>query len=119
MFLSHSFPYISKGPYLSTGSGGYGYNQGKEGAGGGIIFIFAKDNLLMADSNAEASGGSVDVDDMLSAGSAGTIFVSANTIYGYGMSNISAQGGNSSNNNGSGAGGLVKVSFDTAKNIEL
>lgn len=73
----------------------------------------------MADSNAEASGGSVDVDDMLSAGSAGTIFVSANTIYGYGMSNISAQGGNSSNNNGSGAGGLVKVSFDTAKNIDL
>ena len=61
----------------------------------------------------------MDVDDMLSAGSAGTIFISATTIYGYGWSNISAQGGNSSNNNGSGAGGLVKVSFDTAKNIEL
>lgn len=26
LFLSHSFPYINKGPYLSTGSGGYGYN---------------------------------------------------------------------------------------------
>lgn len=25
MFLAHSFPYLSKGPYLSTGSGGYGY----------------------------------------------------------------------------------------------
>jgi hypothetical protein len=27
MFLAHAFPYLSKGPYLSTGSGGYGYNQ--------------------------------------------------------------------------------------------
>ena len=42
MFLSHSFPYISKGPYLSTGSGGYGYNLGKNGAGGGIIFLLAQ-----------------------------------------------------------------------------
>lgn len=25
MFLSHSFPYLNKGPYLCTGSGGYGY----------------------------------------------------------------------------------------------
>ena len=41
MFLSHSFPYISKGPYLSTGSGGYGYAplDPRSGAGGGIIFI--------------------------------------------------------------------------------
>ena len=27
MFLAHAFPYLSKGAYLSTGSGGYGYNQ--------------------------------------------------------------------------------------------
>ena len=26
LFLSHSFPYMSKGPELNTGSGGYGYN---------------------------------------------------------------------------------------------
>lgn len=43
MFLSHSFPYISKGPYLSTGSGGYGYslNGSRAGAGGGIVFILS------------------------------------------------------------------------------
>ena len=41
-FLSHSFPYMNKGPYLSTGSGGYGYNLGESGAGGGIIFIMIK-----------------------------------------------------------------------------
>ncbi len=42
MFLSHSFPYISKGPYLATGSGGYGYmeNIGNLGAGGGIVGLF-------------------------------------------------------------------------------
>lgn len=44
MFLSHSFPYLSKGPYLSTGSGGYGYREdlSNQGAGGGVIFIFVK-----------------------------------------------------------------------------
>ena len=43
MFLSHSFPYLNKGPFLSTGSGGYGYREGlgKGGAGGGIIFLFS------------------------------------------------------------------------------
>lgn len=43
MFLSHSFPYISKGPYLATGSGGYGYmeNIGNLGAGGGIVGLFS------------------------------------------------------------------------------
>jgi hypothetical protein len=28
MFLSHSFPYLNKGPFLATGSGGYGYREG-------------------------------------------------------------------------------------------
>jgi hypothetical protein len=27
MFLTHGFPYMNKGPTLSTGSGGYGYNN--------------------------------------------------------------------------------------------
>ena len=42
MFLSHSFPYLGRGPNISTGSGGYGYieDQENQGAGGGIIFIF-------------------------------------------------------------------------------
>jgi hypothetical protein len=61
LFLSHSFPYISKGPYLFTGSGGYGYNveQNGQGAGGGIIFIISRDLFLIVDSVIEASGGSV------------------------------------------------------------
>lgn len=43
LFLSHSFPYISKGPSLSTGSGGYGYNlqRNGHGAGGGIIYMIS------------------------------------------------------------------------------
>lgn len=46
MFLTHSFPYMNKGPTLSTGSGGYGYNyfqNSLKGAGGGIVYVFAKD----------------------------------------------------------------------------
>jgi len=78
MFLSHSLPYINKGPYLSTGSGGYGYggNDPRSGAGGGIIFILAYKELMIVSSNLSASGGSVGTDDPLSAGSAGTIFIS-------------------------------------------
>jgi hypothetical protein len=48
---------------------------------------------------------------MLSAGSGGTIFISCNYIVGMGNSNVSAAGGNSTNNNGSGAGGMVKISY--------
>jgi hypothetical protein len=52
LFLSHSFPYISKGPYLSTGSGGYGYNykQNGRGAGGGIIFLYSKNDIIISSS---------------------------------------------------------------------
>ncbi len=44
LFLSHSYPYISKGPYLATGSGGYGYSpmNSLNGGGGGIIFMLAE-----------------------------------------------------------------------------
>ncbi len=61
MFLSHSMPYISKGPYLSTGSGGYGFTPPDSlgGAGGGIVFIFAEENASMNTSNILAEGGSV------------------------------------------------------------
>lgn len=61
LFLSHSFPYINKGPYLSTGSGGYGYNlnQNGNGAGGGIIYMICKEQMLIESSIIEASGGSV------------------------------------------------------------
>ena len=51
------------------------------------------------------------MDDMLSAGSGGTIFISSEEMIAYGRTNISATGGNSTNNNGSGAGGLVKISY--------
>lgn len=82
MFLSHSFPYISKGPYLSTGSGGYGYSQNgsRSGAGGGIIFILSEENISLNDSNILAAGGNVGVNDMLSAGSGGTIFITSRFI---------------------------------------
>ena len=48
---------------------------------------------------------------MLSAGSGGTVFLSASKVIASGLSYFSAAGGNSINGNGSGAGGLVKVSF--------
>jgi hypothetical protein len=43
MFLTHAFPYLSKGPFLCTGSGGYGYRNliDEQGSGGGIIFIYS------------------------------------------------------------------------------
>jgi hypothetical protein len=119
MFLSHSLPYISKGPFLSTGSGGYGYSSDKDamrGAGGGIVFILADDTLAVDTSYMEAAGGSVGVEDQLSAGSGGTVFVSSQTLYSYGFSYISVEGGNSSNNNGSGAGGMVKMSYTNYPN---
>jgi hypothetical protein len=113
LFLSHSFPYISKGPYLSTGSGGYGYNlnQDGRGAGGGIVFIYAGLNIVLEESIIEARGGNVNLQDELSAGSGGTIFVTSKNITGVGRNIVAASGGNSSNNKGAGGGGLVKISF--------
>lgn len=116
LFLSHSFPYINKGPYLSTGSGGFGYNpelNNGRGAGGGIIFMLSKNYLLLESSQILASGGNVEMNDSLSAGSGGTIFITAKDIVGLGPNNISATGGNSGNNKGGGSGGLIKISFLT------
>jgi hypothetical protein len=53
----------------------------------------------------------VSANDNLSGGSGGTIFMTSTSIYGYGLNNISAAGGSSYNNNGSGSGGLVKISY--------
>lgn len=117
MFLSHSLPYISKGPYLSTGSGGYGYpSQGnaQAGAGGGIIFMLANQTTFIFESKLLADGGAVWEGEMLSGGSGGTIFMTTNFLEAVGGNNVSAAGGNSTNNNGSGAGGLVKVSYQNA-----
>lgn len=50
MFLTHSFPYMKKGPKIATGSGGYGYNNfrnSQKGAGGGIIYIFTKGDIML------------------------------------------------------------------------
>lgn len=50
MFLTHSFPYMKKGPKISTGSGGYGYNNfrnNQKGAGGGIVYIFTKEDIVL------------------------------------------------------------------------
>lgn len=51
------------------------------------------------------------MNDTLSAGSGGTIFITAKEMVGLGPNNISATGGNSGNNKGGGGGGLVKISF--------
>ena len=62
MFLTHSFPYMEKGRRINTGSGGYGYNNYrniKNGAGGGIIYIFSKETLDIENTNLEAVGGEV------------------------------------------------------------
>lgn len=114
LFLSHSFPYINKGPYLSTGSGGYGYTPDpsyKGGAGGGIIFIYAENNLLIQTTNIEANGGDVINTDNLSGGSAGTVFITSKNLQGNGVNNVSARGGNSLNDKGAGGGGLIKISY--------
>lgn len=84
LFLSHSFPYINKGPFLSTGSGGYGYNPNLNGhgSGGGIIFILAEYDILLNGSQVLASGGDVYAEDTVSAGSGGTIFIFAKNVTG-------------------------------------
>lgn len=77
MFLTHSFPYLSKGPFLSTGSGGFGYAEdlGHQGAGGGIIFLYSTTDFYSFKSNFLAAGGYVDGNYYVSAGSGGTIFL--------------------------------------------
>jgi hypothetical protein len=112
MFLSHSFPYLSKGPYISTGSGGYGYREGLEnqGAGGGIIFIFSSTQVYTYNTQFLVEGGQVSGDYFVSAGSGGTLFLYTINLVGSNTT-FSAAGGASYNNNGSGAGGIVKISF--------
>lgn len=112
MFLSHSFPYLNKGPYLCTGSGGYGYREGlgSQGAGGGIIFMMSSQEFYTLASHFYADGGYVDGNFNVSAGSGGTLFLYTGLLSGN-YSNFSAAGGASFNNNGSGAGGIVKVSY--------
>lgn len=58
-FLSHSFPYMNKGSNLQGGSGGYGYvtSSATSGAGGGIIFLLAKQALILNGSQLLAEGG--------------------------------------------------------------
>ena len=113
MFLSHAFPYLSKGPSLATGSGGYGYisNQKNEGAGGGIIFIYSNQALVAENSSFLAKGGSSYGDNFYSAGSGGTVFVYSESLVG-GNSTFSVSGGMSENANGSGSGGSIKISFN-------
>lgn len=115
MFLSHSFPYLSKGPYLSTGSGGYGYREGlgNQGAGGGIIFMFSATEFYTYNSQFLVEGGQVSGNYFVSAGSGGTLFLYTLDLVG-GYTNFSAAGGASYNNNGSGAGGIVKISFQNS-----
>lgn len=112
MFLTHSFPYLSKGPYLCTGSGGYGYKDDikNQGAGGGIIFIYSAQNFTTEDSQFLVEGGLINGNYNISAGSGGTIFLYTNILQGDNV-NFSAAGGSCSNNNGSGAGGIIKISY--------
>ena len=78
MFLTHAFPYMKTGTSLHTGSGGYGYNNfrnSETGAGGGIIYIFAKSQIILYQANITASGGDVYENSSLSAGSGGSIYI--------------------------------------------
>ncbi len=63
----------------------------------------------------EASGGFVSVNDSLSAGSGGTIFITTNFINGSGYNYIKSAGGDSYNNLGAGGGGLIKVTYVNRK----
>jgi hypothetical protein len=60
-----------------------------------------------------AVGGDVYVDDTISAGSGGTIFIFSKNLTGVQPNNISAGGGSSYGDNGAGGGGLVKISYAT------
>ncbi len=57
-----------------------------------------------------AAGGYVNGNYYVSAGSGGTIFLYTKILSGN-YTNFSAAGGASFNNNGSGAGGIVKISY--------
>jgi hypothetical protein len=74
--------------------------------------MLADDTTSLTNSQVSVSGGNVGVEDNLSAGSGGTIFITTKTLLGHDFNNISAAGGNSTNNNGSGGGGLIKMSFN-------
>lgn len=53
---------MKKGSKISTGSGGYGYNNfrnSQKGAGGGIVYIFTKQDIMLQGSNISSSGGDV------------------------------------------------------------
>ena len=116
MFISHSFPYLSKGPFLCTGSGGYGYmeNQENDGAGGGIIFILVNRNIHSNYTKLLVDGGSSGGNNFVSAGSGGTLFMYSEGLIGT-HCNFSSSGGPSYNVNGSGGGGIIKISYDHYK----
>lgn len=63
-----------------------------------------------------ASGGSVDINDSLSAGSGGTIYLYSDSFTGE-KSTILVNGGASLNNKGAGAGGIVRITFNQKKLI--
>ena len=73
--------------------------------------MLAEDTIILNGCQILASGGDVYVNDTISAGSGGTIFIFSKNLTGMNLNNISAGGGNSYNNNGAGGGGLVKISY--------
>lgn len=101
-------------PYVGTGSGGYGYipDEGNTGSGGGIIFILVNDTIVTNDSKFLADGGVSGGNGYISGGSGGTLFMYSEILSGE-KSNFSASGGASFNRNGSGGGGVIKISFDS------
>ena len=77
MFLTHSLPYLSKMPYVGTGSGGYGYieNEGNFGSGGGIIFILVNKTITTNHSMFLTNGGVSGGNGFISSGSGGTLLM--------------------------------------------
>ena len=92
-------------------------NQQNQGAGGGIIFILVNRNIHINYTKLLVDGGISGGDNDLSAGSGGTLFIYSQGLFGS-HCNFSSSGGASYNVNGSGGGGIVKISYDHYKFYE-
>ncbi|EAR89270.2 transmembrane protein, putative (macronuclear) [Tetrahymena thermophila SB210] len=117
-FVSESFPYDST--HITEGSGGgnnldptyFNYYTDLSGAGGGLIFIGAAQNLRL-DGEVESNGKEGGKQSQIyygGGGSGGSIKIIANNFIGSGS--IKAKGGNSPDGlSGEGAGGIIDINI--------
>ncbi|KAL4496239.1 hypothetical protein ABPG72_012976 [Tetrahymena utriculariae] len=117
-FVSESFPYDST--HITEGSGGgdnldpayFNYYTDLSGAGGGLIFIGAAQNLQL-DGQVESNGKEGDNQSQIyygGGGSGGSIKIITNNFMGLGS--LKAKGGNSPDGlSGEGAGGIIDINI--------